>query len=205
MKGLLIKDAILIKKYCLFHFVISLIFFAISIFDDSNLFFAYYAVSIVSIIPITISAYDEQCRWNAYETILPISRKQSVAEKYIITACIIVPVTVIYSFIMLFVKKESLSDMLLNISIMFLCGVIPPSIVLPIIFKFGYLKGRTINFIIIAIFAAMISFTSLGYVSTVDNQLQFNAVMVLIMVIAAAVVFILSMLISSAVYRKKEF
>ena len=88
---------------------------------------------------------------------------------------------------------------------MFLCGVIPPSIVLPIIFKFGYLKGRTINFIIIAIFAAMISFTSLGYVSTVDNQLQFNAVMVLIMVIAAAVVFMLSMLISSAVYRKKEF
>lgn len=202
MKGLLIKDAILIKKYCVFHFVISLVFFSISVFDDANLFFAYYAVSIVSIIPITISAYDEQCRWNAYEAIVPISKKQSVAEKYIITVCIIVPVAVLYSIIMLFVKKENFSDTLLNLSIMLLCGVIPPSIVLPIIFKFGYLKGRTINFIIIAIMA---SFTSLGYGSAVDNPLRFNAAMVLIMLVAAAAVFMLSVLISSAVYKNKEF
>lgn len=205
MKGLLIKDAILIKKYCIFHFIISLLFFAISVANGSNLFFRFYSVAMVSIIPITISAYDEQCKWNAYEAALPISRKQVVLEKYIVALILVIPTTIIYSAILLIIGKENTSDIFAEASLMLLCGIIPPSIVLPIIYKFGYLKGRIINFIIIAVLVALISITSFGYVSVTDSQNLFNTAFALIVFAATFVIFIVSLLISTAVYSKKEF
>lgn len=204
MKGLLIKDAILIKKYCIFHFIMSIMFFVMSIVGKSNLFFRFYSVVMLSIIPITISAYDEQCKWNQYEAALPISRKQTVIEKYIVELMMVVPSTVIYSAILLIINNENKGEILLSAPLMLLCGIIPSSIVLPIIFKFGYLKGRIINFIIIAI-AAMISITFFGYISVDENLELVNTVFAIIIFAAAVVIFIISLLISIAVYRKKEF
>ena len=82
MKGLLIKDAILIKKYCILNFAISVLFFAISVMDPENILFALVSVVLISRIPITINAYDEQFKWNLFEAALPINRKTVVLEKY---------------------------------------------------------------------------------------------------------------------------
>lgn len=206
MKGLLIKDALLIKKHCIFHLIISAVFFTISVADPSQIFFSYYAVSMAAVTPITISAYDEQCKWTMYEAILPVSRKQIVLEKYLVSLCIIIPLTVLYSVLSFIIKGENVSDMLLNAALMLLCGVMPPAIILPIIFKFGYLKGRVINFIVIAVIAALISFTSLGYnITAQSNQIQLDTLTAPAVFAAVAAVFALSLLISQAVYRKKEF
>lgn len=204
MKGLLIKDAILIKKYCIFHILISIMFFVMSILGSSNLFFRFYSVVMLSIIPITISAYDEQCKWNAYETVLPISRKQTVIEKYIVVLLMTVPSTLIYSAILLILKRENTVEILSSAPLMLICGILPSSIVLPIIFKFGYLKGRIINFIIIAI-AAMISITFSGYISIDENLKMFNTTFGIIAFAAAVVIFTVSLIVSITVYNKKEF
>lgn len=203
MKGLLIKDSILIKKYCIFHFIISIMFFALSMAGSSNMFFRFYSVVMLSIIPITISAYDEQCKWNTYEAALPISRKQTVIEKYIVVLLMTVPSTVIYSAILLAMNRSNTGEILLSAPLMLLCGIIPASIVLPIIFKFGYLKGRIINFIIIAI-AAMISIIFSGYVFKDENLKIFENAFGIIALAAAFIIFIVSLLISISVYSKKE-
>lgn len=204
MKGLLIKDAILIKKYCIFHILISIMFFVMSILGSSNLFFRFYSVVMLSIIPITISAYDEQCKWNAYETVLPISRKQTVIEKYIVVLLMTVPSTVIYSAILLAMSHSNAGEILVSAPLMLLCGIMPASIVLPIIFKFGYLKGRIINFIIIAI-AATISIIFSGYISIDENLKMFNTTFGIIAFAAAVVIFTVSLIVSITVYNKKEF
>lgn len=210
MKGLLIKDAILIKKYCVFHFVISVAFFAGSLANQSNMFFRFYSVVMLSIIPITISAYDEQCKWNTYEAVLPISRKQTVIEKYIIALIMTVPSTIIYSAILIVLQSvnlysENASEIIFSAPLMLLFGILPPSIMLPIIFKFGYLKGRIIKFIFIAVLAAMISIVSYGYISVTETQNLFNAAFAIIVLAVVVVIFVISLLISNAVYRNKEF
>lgn len=204
MKGLLIKDAILIKKYCMFHILLSILFFVMSAAGSSNLFFRFYSVVMLSIIPITISAYDEQCKWNAYETVLPISRKQTVIEKYIVVLLMTVPSTVIYSAILLAMSHSNAGEILVSAPLMLLCGIMPASIVLPIIFKFGYLKGRIINFIIIAI-AATISIIFSGYISIDENLKMFNTTFGIIAFAAAVVIFTVSLIVSITVYNKKEF
>lgn len=207
MKGLLLKDAILIKKYCLFHFIVSIIFFAVSVIGQNNLFFGCYAVSMVSIIPITISAYDEQVKWNGYEAILPVSRKAIAAEKYLITLLLVLPATLIYSSILYFTKDESLNTFLLNIALMLLFGIISPCIILPIISKFGYLKGRVINFIIIAILVVIASVSaSASEMIRIAGGLNFSETAIAaILSVAAIMIFIVSLLISATIYSKKEF
>lgn len=212
MKGLLIKDAILIRKYCKFHFIISLIFFIISLVGSSvktsNINFVYYAVAMVSIIPITISAYDEQSKWNFYEAALPLSRKQIVLEKYILTVFIVIPVSVIYTVILFAVKGGDLSKALLTFAIMLLFSLISPSVILPIIYKFGYLKGRIINLIIIALIMAMASV--LAITSTNEEQINLSVLLgggftQLFLLAAAVIIFVLSGTISVSIYEKKEF
>ena len=206
MKGLLIKDAILIKKYCLFHFFVSILFFAISVFGQENLFFGYYAVTMISIIPITISAYDEQTKWNSYEAILPVGRKNIAAEKYLITLCLVLPVTLIYSAVLYFAKEESLNTFLLNAAMMLLFGIISPCIILPIISRFGYLKGRIINFIIaILVVIASISASASGIIESTGGIKLTAGVLAAILAAAAVLIFIASLLISAAIYSKKEF
>lgn len=211
MKGILLKDSILIRKYCIFHFIVSLIFFIISITgssaETSNLNFTYYAVAMVSIIPITISAYDEQSKWNLYEAVLPVSRKQIVLEKYLLTALIVIPVSVIYSVILFAAKGGNLNEVLLNFTIMLLFGLISPCVILPIIYKFGYLKGRIINLIIIALLMAIASVSAIASINA--NQAVYSVFAggfaVMILAAAAAVIFIISAAISVYIYNKKEF
>lgn len=211
MKGLILKDAILIKKYCIFHFLISLIFFIISVIgssiEKSNLNFTYYAVAMISIIPITISAYDEQSKWNVYEASLPLSRKQIVFEKYILTALIVVPVSFIYTIILFTLKSGDLSKAIINFTVMLLFGLISPCVVLPIIYKFGYLKGRIINLIIIALIMAIASVSAVTSIS--ENQPDFSVLLggftEPLLLATAVIIFVLSAAISVSIYNKKEF
>lgn len=211
MKGLILKDAILIKKYCIFHFLISIIFFIISVIgssvEKSNLNFTYYAVAMISIIPITISAYDEQSKWNVYEASLPLSRKQIVFEKYILTALIVVPVSFIYTIILFTLKGGDLSKAIINFTVMLLFGLISPCVVLPIIYKFGYLKGRIINLIIIALIMAIASVSAVTSIS--ENQPDFSVILggftEPLLLATAVIIFVLSAAISVSIYNKKEF
>ena len=154
MKGLLIKDAILIKKYCILNFAISVLFFAISVMDPENILFALVSVVLISLIPITINAYDEQFKWNLFEAALPINRKTVVLEKYALLLILVLPVTVIYSLIGLIFNDFSFEEFLFNWSVMLFTGIITPCVTIPILLKFGYIKSRVISIVVIILFAA---------------------------------------------------
>lgn len=204
MKGLLIKDAILIKKYCILNFAISVLFFAISVMDPENILFALVSVVLISLIPITINAYDEQFKWNLFEAALPINRKTVVLEKYALLLILVLPVTVIYSLIGFILNDFSFEEFLFNWSVMLFTGIIMPCVTIPILLKFGYIKSRVISIVVIILFAA----GGAGAASIVDlTQLSTNisGPIPLILIFVSAVIAVISYLISNAIYAKKEF
>lgn len=204
MKGLLIKDAILIKKYCILNFAISVLFFAISVIDPENILFALVSVVLISLIPITINAYDEQFKWNLFEAALPLNRKTVVLEKYALLLILVLPVTVIYSLIGLIFNDFSLEEFLFNWSVMLFTGIITPCVTIPILLKFGYIKSRVISIVVIILFAAG-GAGAANIVDLAEIPTNISGPVPLILILVSAVIAFISYLISNAIYAKKEF
>lgn len=204
MKGLLIKDAILIKKYCILNFAISVLFFAISVTDSENILFTLVSVVLISLIPITINAYDEQFRWNLFEAALPISRKTVAFEKYALLLILVLPVTAIYSLIGFILNDFSFKEFLFNWSVMLFTGIITPSVTIPILLKFGYIKSRVITIVVIILFAAG-GASAASIVDLAKIPTNISGPVPLILIFVSAVIAVISYLISNAIYAKKEF
>ncbi len=207
MKGLMIKDFYLIKKHCLALFAVSIIFLLISLFTPQSTYFSYYYVAMISIIPISLMAYDDGYKWNRYEIITPVSRKNIVSEKYILLLLLILPIVLAEGIFFGILLKLNILQIISLLSLMLLCGIISPIIIFPIIFKFGYIKGKIVNMIIIAILTAFITFINIINISGSTliegtfNPQKYTFVFSVIAVILLAV----SWLISVRVYSKREF
>lgn len=203
MKGLLTKDALIIKKYCIYNFIITVLFFVISIYSPNSSFFLYYSAAMVSLVPITVFAYDEGAKWSRYEAILPMKKSVSVTEKYLLLIILVLPIVLIFGVVSAIRNGLNLNDAVLNIGVLFISSMIAPCVAFPIIFKFGYLKGRILNIIIIAVMVAFIT-----VLTSVKNTLEFeNAEITInpfVFIIIPFIILALSYLISFAIYKKKE-
>jgi len=205
MKGLLIKDFIMIKKHAVMLLLMDLLFFAISMLQGT-IYFAYYSIALASMLPITIMAYDEAYKWNKYELILPVSKNIIVLEKYVLSLIFVIPFVLIESVLLSFTAAVDSSDLFSLISLMFFCGAVIPSIVLPIIFKFGYLKGRIINIILILLITVLVNLVNYknisggtmvdGAFSPQNNTFLFSLVSIVLLIV--------SYLLSVKFYKNRE-
>ncbi len=206
MKGLLYKDFLYIKRQ-IYFFIIPLLFFLISLFAEKSLYFSYYAVAIFSILPINNMGYDENWRWNKYEIILPVSRAKLVTEKYLLTLILVIPAVLFEGIIFLIIYDLDAKAVFGWACINVFCGVIIPSINLPIIMKFGYMKGKLINMLII--FAVSVSIVLINIKSNTEDALTNGAFTpadnVYLFAVAAALIFIISCMLSIKIYSKREF
>ena len=84
MKGLLLKDLYMMKKYCKSSFLIAIASIALSFVGDSNLLFVFYPCIICGMIPGTLLAYDEKSKWPQYSETMPYTKGQMVSGKYLI-------------------------------------------------------------------------------------------------------------------------
>ncbi len=203
MKGLLTKDALIIKKYCIYNFIITALFFVISIYSNNSSFFLYYSAAMISLIPITVFAYDEGAKWSRYEAILPMKKSVSVTEKYLLLLILVVPAVIVFGTLYAIRNDLNFNDAVINAGVIFISSSIAPCTAFPIIFKFGYLKGRILNIIIIAVMVAFIT-----ALTSVKNTLEFeNAEITInpfIFIIIPFAILAISYLISLAIYKSKE-
>ena len=207
MKGLLIKDFKFIKKHNFGFIIVAILFFCLSVLSSSSMYFAYYSGAMISLMPVFTMAYDENYKWNKYEAILPIKKSAIVLEKYLLLIIISVPAVMIEALLLHYVKglstkhSASLSYLLLFISFL------SPAIVLPLNFRFGYLKGKIINLIVIGVMAASITAinirnntgeTALEGQFTPQNDALLFAILGVILLLA-------SFGLSIVLYKKREF
>ena len=86
MKGLLLKDWYMMKKYCRYYLFVSIGFIILSMMSSGNMFFIFYPCLLAGMIPVNLLGYDERSRWTEYVGTLPYTKTQIVSAKYLIEA-----------------------------------------------------------------------------------------------------------------------
>ena len=158
MKGLLLKDFYMTAKYCRSFLLIVVVFLAVSFFGKDNVFFILYPVLISSMIPVTLMSYDEHDKWNVYSLTLPYTRGQLVSAKYL-TGLIFGSAAYVVSLAATIVRMQlngyfSLDSLLGMAVILLALRMLAPTLLLPLVFKFGTEKGRIAFYIMIGLMTA---------------------------------------------------
>lgn len=209
MKGLILKDFYTLRQYVKTMIFMLLLFSVISIgLDNPASFFGGFIVLMSMMMTINTFSYDALAKWDRFGLSLPVTRKEVVAGKYVISLllCFIgAAVSFALSSVILMIKPVQgfgLAEHLLSLAGIVMVAMIFFSILLPLIFKFGVEKSRML---LIALFAApsaiLISLNQLGVHMPSSDTLFF--VLKLLPLICVAF-YILSYLLSVSIYSSKE-
>ena len=156
MKGLLRKDLFMILKYGRTLLIMCVIFLAMSIVAEENFFFIVYPVLLGGVLPVTLLSYDERFGWNRYCDALPITRKQVVDERYLMSLLsffVLYVLTLAVQAAVLLPKGRG-EDLLELAGLLPSLGLVAPALMLPITLRWGVEKGRIIYYFIIGLIVA---------------------------------------------------
>lgn len=207
MKGLLLKDFYMAKKYCKSYLLIAAVFIAISCTNNDNMFFIFYPCLLCGMIPVNLLGYDERSRWMQYSGTLPYTKAQLVSSKYLIglfaqTAMLFV--TGIAQAVRMNMNGTfQLNDYIVLMPMMLIMITITSSISLPFIFKFGVEKGRTANYVMIgAVCAGSAAATSI-FEAAPQTEIQLNGFLAVLCLVGIGI-YALSWYLSIMFYKKRE-
>lgn len=206
MKGLLLKDYYLTKKYCRAFLLLLLVFLGISIVGGKeNAFFLMYPSIIISMLPMTLYSYDERERWCVYSQTFPVSKTEYVSAKYIfgfIANSIVYIITAVIEAVKTvrsgsFAADEYFAVMACTFSV----GMLAAAILLPCIFKCGSEKGRYVYYILIvaACTSSVILTNMKNFISDTGMTIGSAA-----LCIAAVILWCISWKLSVVFYNKRE-
>ena len=166
MKGLLLKDWYMMKKYCRSYLLIAVVFLAVSLFSNDNLFFVFYPCLLCGMIPVNLLGYDERSRWMQYSGTMPYTRKQIVSAKYLIglfaQAAVLLVTAIAQGLKMAMTGAFVLGEFVVLILLLLTMAAVTSSISLPFIFKLGVEKGRMAYYIMVG-FACAASILAANY------------------------------------------
>lgn len=211
MKGLILKDLYMSAKYFKSFVFIVVVFLGVSFFGNNNLMFIAYPCLLTSIMPITLIAYDEHCKWDIFSQTLPYKKAQIVSSKYIVglifsTTAYILSVAVL--MLKMFTSQNiNSSEFIFYTIVMLIISLFCPTLLFPFVFKFGTEKGRIVFFAICGALAALFAiFAKNFYEVSSDSFLSDNALFPLLIALAVVIVlYIGSWILSIKLYAKKEF
>ena len=209
MKGLLIKDILGLRKYFFSCVVICFFFLILSVLVKTAMFVSSILSVLFLLMPLTVFSYDESAKWDAYGLTLPVTRKQMVFSRYVLTLLMLVVGSLIgsvltYGITQLPGVEETSQEMLAVIPVICGLGLIILSVVFPLIYQFGAEKGRYIMIAVFLLFMiVMFLFNQLpGWQEKVLPLLVFLPYIAP----AAGIIFlVISYFISCRIYENKEF
>lgn len=215
MKGLIRKDLYQIAKYCRSILIVMVIFLFAATMNSTSWFFIFYPCLLCGMIPVTLLAYDERSHWDQYVLTLPVSRKEIVTGKYLISAG-----AVLFSLILALTVAGIRSagagtftaEKLISLgSVIFAAAAATSSLTLPFVFKWGVEKGRIAYYVIMGAMTAVIflamDILPLTGKEAVGDVLSSSAGTVLPtapLFLLGAAFYMISWLISVKVYEKRE-
>lgn len=209
MIGLILKDFYTLRQYCK-TMLFMLVFFAlISLgLDNPATFFEGFIIIMSMMMSIYSFSYDNLAKWDRFGLSLPVTRKEVVASKYILSLllCLIgLLLSFLISSVMLYIKPVDgfgLTDHLISIAGISAVVIIFFSLLLPLIFKFGVEKSRLLLIAILAVpTSALIALGQLGISLPSD---EFFLSVLKTMPFLVIVLYILSYLLSVKIYTAKE-
>ena len=207
MKGLLLKDWYMMKKYCRYYLFVSIGFIILSMMSSGNMFFVFYPCLLAGTIPVNLLGYDERSRFTEYVGTLPYTKTQIVSAKYLIglfTQIAMLIVICIAQGVKMgidgtFVLKEFLVLMML----LLVMASVASSLTLPFVFKYGVEKGRSAYYVMIGVVCAGSIIATSIFKEGLQNEIPLNSVLPIACIVGVAI-YVISWYLSVVFYKKKE-
>lgn len=199
MKGLLLKDLYLAGKHCRSYVLLVIVFLAVAMVGEDNVFFLFYPCILAGMLPVTLLSYDERSGWDKYCGTLPYTRAQIVSAKYIFGLAVQVIVLAVSSLCLAASGRFSGEILVVLVAL----GCVGGAISLPVMFRYGVEKGRIAYYIMVGVvcggsgFATAI-FEELGAETAFGTAAELSILLVSIGLLA------LSWYLSVRFYEKRE-
>lgn len=207
MKGLLLKDFYMTVKYCKAYMLITVVFLALSLYSDENLFFIFYPCLLAGMIPVNLLAYDEHSKWNHYSGTLPYSKAQIISGKYLIGLFAQLAVLILTGIVRAVIMHRDggfvLFDFLEMMMILLIMSFVTTSLSLPIIFKWGVEKGRIARMVVIGMVCAGTTIATLSFQQGKPMDISIGGLIPVLFIVSIGI-YALSWYLSIVFYRKRE-
>ena len=207
MKGLLLKDWYMMKKYCRAYLLIAVVFIAVSLFSNDNIFFVFYPCLLCGMIPVNLLGYDERSRWMQYSGTLPYTKTQIVSGKYLIgllaQLAVLLATGIGQAVKMSVAGSFVFGDFAVLMLLLLTVSTLSSSICLPFVFKLGVEKGRTAYYIMIGFVCGASVLASSVLRGQLMSEIQPNLILALIALVGIGA-YILSWCLSVVFFRKRE-
>ena len=207
MKGLLLKDWYMMKKYCRYYLFVSIGFIILSMLSSGNMFFVFYPCLLCGMIPVNLLGYDERSRWTEYVGTLPYSKTQIVSAKYLIglfTQITMLTVICITQGVKMGVEGSFvLKEFLVLMMLLLIMASVASSLTLPFVFKYGVEKGRVVYYVMIGVVCAGSIIASDLLSGGIQAEIKLNGIFPMICLIGIGI-YALSWYLSIVFYKKRE-
>ena len=207
MKGLLLKDWYMTKKYCKYYFFVGIGFIILSLISSGNMFFVFYPCLLCGMIPVNLLGYDERSRWTEYVGTLPYTKKQIVSAKYLIglfaQIAMLTMTCIAQGVKMGFAHEFVLKELLVLVMLLLVMATITSSLTLPFIFKLGVEKGRAAYYVMIGVACAGSIMASNLLSVEVQAEIKLNGILPFICLVGIGI-YALSWYLSVVFYQKRE-
>jgi len=206
MSGILLKDFLYLRqqpKFLLLLFGFFIIFFiATGNQTELNSLFTRLIVMLTSILVINTFSYDEISKWDGYAFSLPITKKQTVLCKYLLTL-ILSLVGVLIALCINFAVNHAMSvENFVELYCAFGVSIAFCSILIPLFYKYGTQKARIAIMIVVLLPTFGLSLLkNANLPMPTDADINF---MLALSPLFLIVIFIASYFISSKIMENKE-
>jgi len=207
MTGFILKDLLTLRRY------MKLVAFAMAVFavmtwylDNPAVVSAMIAVQF-AMLPVASFSYDHQARWELFAQTLPVSRREIVASKYVLSIAFsalgtIVGVGLALGVCLLKGEPAESRDVALAGGFIFGASLLFQSVMIPLIFKFGVEKSRFMLLTVMGIAALLGALANMPFMDwlaeTSPEALMAGALAGAVMLTAV------SFFISRAIYEARD-
>lgn len=209
MVGLILKDLMTIQRQMKTQAFLFIFFLVMSFIVQQGSMLFTLVIIMVTFQAITAITYDEQSGWDKYANTLPISKGDIVLSKYILSILLMIMGLIFALPIVLIIQRFTpnnwaSAEFFLTFNLIVTLAFCMLAILLPVYIKFGSIKGR-----IVLIAICFIP----GFLFSVINKQLPDMFLVLtnmkhfsfLAPFAGLLILWLSSLISTAIYKQKEF
>lgn len=208
MLGLVYKDLMVMRRTLLLYGAMGIVYGIIAIYGDQyGMVFALMMI-VSAMVPVSAISYDERSKWDKIVNTMPLSRKEVVLSKYLLAILLTaISSVIIFAFYML-VPEMPLEEKAVITAVMAMMAMIYQAALMPVMFKFGSEKGRTMMLAIL--FVPTVLIFAIGEMNIIDANaaisfLERNEAMIpYLMAGFVLVIYSLSMALSVKIYEKKD-
>lgn len=207
MKGLLLKDWYMMKKYCRYYLFCAVGFTVLSVMSAGNMFFIFYPCLLCGMIPVNLIGYDERSRWMQYSGTMPYTKAQIVSGKYLIglfsQLALLLLMGAAHAVKMMLAGDFVPGEFTVLMLLMLIVSTLSSSISLPFIFKLGVEKGRTAYYVMVGFVCAASFIVSNLFKGQLGTEIKPNLVLAILAVVGIGI-YVFSWYMSIVFYKKRE-